>query len=225
MSVLLAVPCYAGQLTVPCFLSIFSIVDACNKAGIEIDLLVTHGESAITRGRSNMAAAFLRTQLDTLAFLDADIAISGEDFVKLVRLEKPIRGAAVNLKTLDHSESLSVFANGKRLGRRDLELMGRALEPQSGIIYPVEVDYLGGSVMLIERDVLESVSIAHPELAYVDPIAGPGVHIFQEIVTAEAELLSEDYSLCERARAEGFSVWCDGSVIVSHFEGRSAWRF
>lgn len=215
MSVLLAVPCYSGLLTVPTFLSIFSIVDACNRAGIEIDLLVTHGESAITRGRSNMASAFLRSHLDTLAFLDADIAISGADFVKLVRLQKPIRGAAVNLKTLDHTESLSVFKDGQRLRR--LELLNEAAGP-------TEVDYLGGSVMLIERDVLESVSIAHPELAYVDPIAGPGVHLFEEIV-ADSTLWSEDYAFCARARAEGFSVWCDGSVIVSHYEGRMAWRF
>lgn len=225
MSVLLAMPCYAGQMNVHAFFSIMSIIEACNREGIVIDLLVTHGESAITRGRSNMAAAFLRSGLDTLAFLDADIGISGDDFVRLVRLQKPIRGAAVNLKTLDRSESLSVFKNGKRLTRVDLFNLGWAHGPVMVTGEPVEVDYLGGSVMLIEREVIDTVSRyeAH-ELGYDDPIAGTGVHLFQEIVK-DRGLLSEDYAFCHLARLHGFSVWCDVSVIVSHFEGRVAWRF
>ena len=212
MSVLLAMPCYAGQMTVHGFFSIMSILEACGKAGVEIDLLVTHGESAITRGRSNMAATFLRTQYDTLAFLDADIGISGDDFVRLVRLKRPIRGAAVNLKTLDHTESLSVFRHRGRVPR---ELMPAI---------PFEVDYLGGSVMLIEREVIEKMSARCVTLWYTDPIAGAGVHLFQEIVDGGA-LLSEDYAFCRRARDHGFSVWCDPTVVVSHYEGRMAWRF
>ena len=226
MSVLLAMPCYSGLMTVHGFFSIMSILEACGKAGIEIDLLVTHGESAITRGRSNMAATFLRTQYDTLAFLDADIGISGDDFVRLVKLKKPIRGAAVNLKTLDHTESLSVFKNGKRLTRDELFNDSFAVGGQGYLVTgePVEVDYLGGSVMLIEREVIEVLTRAHHELDYVDPINGLGTHLFREIVS-DSVLWSEDYSFCARARANGFSVWCDPAVVVSHFEGRMAWRF
>lgn len=212
VSVLLAVPCYAGLITVPCFKSVFGIVDACNRERIEIDLLVTHGESAITRGRSNMAALFLGTKHDTLAFLDADIAIDGDDFVRLLKLKKPIRGAAVNLKTLDHTECLSVFKDGQRLTR---DLMGEV---------PFEVDYIGGSVMLIEREVVETLSRLYSYLRYFDPIAGEGVHLFEEIV-AEHTLWSEDYAFCRRAREKNFSVWCDPRVRVTHYEGRVGWRF
>jgi hypothetical protein len=212
MRVLLAMPCYAGQMTVHGFFSIMSILEACGRADIEIDLLITHGESAITRGRSNMAAKFLGTGFDTLAFLDADIGISGDDFVKLVEIKKPIRGAAVNLKTLDHTESLSCFKDGQRVQR--------ATMPKE----PFQVDYLGGSVMLIERDVVDTLSHLYAYLKYQDPIAGEGVHLFQEIVTGGI-LLSEDYAFCHRARDKSFTVWCDPSVVVSHYEGRMAWRF
>lgn len=215
MSVLLAMPCYRGDMNVAAFFSIMSIVETCNREGVEIDLLVTHGESAITRGRSNMAAAFLRSRARTLAFLDADIGISGDDFLSLVRLNKPVRGAAVNLKTLDRTESLSVFKAGRRLTRKEM-FAARA---------PLEVDYLGGSVMLIDRDVIGTLSKVHAKtLGYRDPIGGVGVHLFAEIVEAGA-LLSEDYAFCRRAREAGFSVWCDPTIIVSHFEGRMAWRF
>ena len=212
MSVLLAMPCYAGQMTVPAFFSIMSILEASQRENIEVDVLVTHGESAITRGRSNMASAFMRSRCDTLAFLDADIGISGDDFFKLVKLDKPIRGAAVNVKTLDRTESLSCFKGGIRQIRANMPAE------------PFEVDYLGGSVMLIERDVIDQLSRLFAYLRYNDPIAGEGVHLFEEIVTGGA-LLSEDYAFCHRARDKAFTVWCDPSVIVSHYEGRVAWRF
>jgi hypothetical protein len=192
--------------------SLLDIGGACAQAGIELQYLVVAGESAITRGRSNMAATFLRSKCDTLAFLDADIEIAGADFVKLVLWDKPIRGAAVNLKTLDHTESLSVFEDGQRLTRESMPT------------HPIEVAYLGGSVMLIERDVIDTLSRLYAYLRYADPIAGEGVHLFEEIVTGGA-LLSEDYAFCYRARDKGFTVWCDPSVIVSHYEGRMAWRF
>jgi hypothetical protein len=234
-SVLLAVPCYNNVLHAPTALSIIEVLSACYEAQIRVDLLVTHGESAITRGRSNMAAAFLRSDCDTLAFLDADVAISGEDFVRLVRLKKPIRGAAVSLKTLDHTESLSVFKDGKRLSRQELVMRGEAdlrriakeknIENVTAVTCePVEVDYLGGALMLIERDVIDTLSRLYAYLRYQDPIAGPGVHLFEEIVTG-GKLLSEDFAFCHRARDKGFSVWCDPTIKVSHFEGRSSWRF
>lgn len=164
-----------------------------------------------------MAAAFLRSGADTLAFLDADIGIRGDDFVKLVRLDKPIRGAAVNVKTLDHAESLSVYKDGRRLTRREM------LETET-LDGTVDVDYLGGSVMLIERDVVDILVRKHSELLYTDPITGEGCHLFHEIVE-DGFLLSEDYAFCQRARHAGFTIGCDPTVIVSHFEGRTAWRF
>lgn len=213
MSVLVAVPCYAGLLTVAGHRSLHEISVLGASLGVPVDFLVTHGESAITRGRSNIVSFFLREgDWGTLAMLDADIYIKSEDFWSLYNLEQPIRGAAVATKTLDHSEALSVYKDGKRVKRADM--------PTD----PFEVDYLGGSVMLVERDVLSNMSAAYPELAYDDPIAGPGVHLFLEIVSNRV-LLSEDYAFCERARDCGFSIWCDPSVIVDHFDGRVSWSF
>ncbi len=186
-----------------------SIASVCADEGIDVGYLVVEGEAAITRGRSNLAATFLREHHDTLAFIDADIHIEPADFLKLLRLNKPIRGAAVCLKTPDHSESLNVYKDGERIKRADM--------PDKAF----EIDLIGAAVMLIEREVIEKLS-GIPELAYEDPINGPGAHIFAEQIV-DGALLSEDFSFCHRAREHGFSVWCEPSVICSHF-GPSHWR-
>ena len=126
-----------------------------------------------------------------------------------MHLDKPARGAAVCLKTRDHSESLNVYKDGIRVKRDDM--------PAD----PFEIELLGGAVMLIEREVIEKLSEID-ELKYEDPINGPGVHIFHEQIV-DRTLLSEDYAFCHRARESGFSIWCDPSVKVSHF-GPCSWR-
>lgn len=209
LSVLIAVPCYQGLLTTGLFRSIVGILGLCDRENIDCDALLVEGEAAITRGRSNLAATFKRTSYQTFAMLDADILIEPEDFLKLLRLNKPIRGAAVCLKTVDHSESLNAYKGGKRITRAGMPAQ------------PFEVDFLGGAVMLIEREVIEKLTEIE-ELKYEDPINGPGTHIFAEQIV-DKTLLSEDFSLCHRAREHGFSVWVHPDVICSHF-GPSYWR-
>lgn len=212
MSVLVAIPAYGGLVHVGCVRSVLSIADAFGAAGVEVDFLVAHGESAITRGRSNLVTTFLRTSYRTLAFLDADIEIAGEDMLELYRLDKPVRGAAVALKTLDGREALSVYRDGARLSRAEMPAA------------PFEVDYLGGSVLLVERDVLLELSRLHlAALGYDDAVAGPGVHLFAERVE-DRMLLSEDYAFCARAYEAGYSIWCAPSVLVTHHDGRVGWR-
>jgi len=208
-NVLIATPCYGGQLTVSLFRSLLGISDLCREQDIDLDFLVVDGEAAITRGRSNLAARFLTTHYQTLAFIDADILIEPSDFLKLLCLDGPVRGAAVNLKTADHSEALNVYWHGTRIKRAEMPTR------------PFEVEYIGAAVMLIERRVIEVLSEAQG-IQYYDGVVGRAAHIFGEQIFNDA-LLSEDYSFCRRARSHGFSVWCDPSVIVSHY-GPSSWR-
>ena len=209
MSVLIATPCYQGNLTTALFRSIVGILDLCDREKIDCDVLLLEGEAAIARGRSNMAATFLRTDYKTFAMIDADIEIDPEDFLKLLRLDKPVRGAAVCLKTSDHSELLNIYRGGERVKRAEM--------PAD----PFEIQFLGAAVMLIEREVIETLSEIDA-LKYHDDVVGDATHIFAEQVIDHC-LLSEDYSFCHRAREFGFSIWCDPTIICSHI-GPSKWR-
>ena len=209
MSVLIATPCYQGNLTTALFRSLVGILDLCGREHIRCDVLLTEGEAAITRGRSNMAATFLRNDYKTFAMIDADIGILPEDFLKLLRLDKSVRGAAINLKTADHTELLNTYdLDGKRVTR--------ATMPE----IPFEISLIGGAALLIEREVIEKLSEIE-ELQYIDPILGPGAHIFAEQIVDDC-LLSEDFAFCHLAREHGFSVWCEPSIVCSH-HGPSIW--
>lgn len=219
---LVAIPCYGHQMHAECARSVLSIADAFRPSYAEVDFLIVGGESAITRGRSNILPTFLHSTFDTLMFLDADIGIAGEDVLELYRGEHPLRGAAVNLKTLDFSESLSCYAGGRRCTRQRPPPDGTHLLPITGWH---EVELLGAAVMMVEREVVERMIAHEPELEYNDPVVGKSSHLFQEIVGLSKVLYSEDYSFCLRAAEVGYSpfVLCD--VTVGHWEGRCCWRY
>lgn len=209
MKVLIATPCYGGQLTLGYFRSAIAIADACRAEGIEYDFLVTEGESLVTRARNNLVATFLTTDYQKLAMIDADIEMSGEDFVKLVKSEAKVIGAAVNMKRKDYAECLSCFANGQQVKRDEM--------PDE----PFQADYLGAAVMVIDREAIQALIEAHPERSYVDPIVGKGYALFEQAIVGDT-YLSEDYGFCLCLREQGIPILCDPSVKVGHY-GQGVW--
>ena len=210
MSILICTPCYGAQMTVGYFRSIMDIRDECAEAHIDVGFLVTEGESLITRARNNLVATFMNeTDFEAMAFIDADIEITGADFITLARMSG-VRGAAVNMKMPGHPECLSCFKEGKQLTR--------AAMPDQ----PFAVDYLGAAVMFIDRTCIAALIEAHPRAAYDDPIIGTGHALFESEI-ADRVYLSEDYSFCRLLKKEGIDVICDPDIVVNHY-GASVWR-
>lgn len=210
MSVLIATPCYGGQLSVPAYRSLTAICQAIPDA----DLLVTEGESNVNRARNSAAATFHKGDWDTLAFIDADIEMYPQDFVKLLAIDAPIRGAAVAMKTQDGSEALSCWVD---TNSAHIERYKRG-EGQ----VPFECRYLGSAVMLIEREVIEKF-YGIPDLLYDDDVLGECADIFRCAVVNRT-YLTEDYGFCYWAQRAGFNIVCDPSIIVAHY-GQGVWAY
>lgn len=208
-SALICTPCYGAMMTVGYFRSVMSIAHECTEQEIDVNFLVTEGESLVTRARNNLVATFLQTPYDTMAFIDADIEIEGKDFLKLLALDG-VRGAAVNMKRQDMAECLSCFKDGKQLKRADMPAE------------PFEVDHLGAAVLLIDKPILKQLYETYQDRAYGDPITGPGVALFEQIIVNET-YLSEDYGFCYLLKQQGIPIVCDPSVIVTHY-GQAGWR-
>jgi len=209
-SVLIATPCYGGNLHVGYFRTALNVLEACTQAGIEVNFLVTEGESLVSRARSNLLATYFRTGYDVLAFIDADIEMSGEDFVRLAQLDG-VRGAAVACKTRDGSELLSCWKGGKPVRRAEM--------PQE----PFSVDYLGSAVLFMDRTVLEALTRSYPDTRYEDPILGEGWHLFPDGVS-DGFFYSEDYGFCRLCREQGIEIVCDPAVRVNHY-GAACWSY
>ena len=83
---------------------------------------------------------------------------------------------------------------------------------------PTEVQDLGTGLMLIKREVLERMALAHPEKTY-KPEPGSNRTItafFDTAIDARGQYLSEDYLFCQLWRAMGGKVWLCPWVRTSH---------
>ncbi len=209
-SILLGTPCYGGKVEVEFVQNLVRLFGQSVQMDYGFDWLCNAGDSNINRARNNMVAQFMQTDFDTLAFIDSDIDIHPNDFWRLAKMDDHIRGAAVATKTQDGSESLSCWVNGKQVRREEMPSL------------PFDVDYLGTTVLFIDRIVFETTANDLPR--YKDGTTGLyGVQWFENVVRREA-YLSEDYGFCARAAEHGFRITCDPGVVVTHY-GRGAWRY
>lgn len=203
----MATPCYGGMCTVGYVRSMLDIQRACYEQ-IAVDFLVTEGESLVTRARNNSVKTFLESDCDTLAFIDADIEMSGDDFVALA-MDEGVRGAAVCMKTRDGSELLSCWRKGEPVKRAEM--------PSE----PFRVTYLGAAVMFIDRSVFEALIESEAVSAYEDAGIGPGYEFFPTGVVGGV-LLSEDYYFCHILRQQGVPITCHPGIQVRHY-GQAHW--
>ena len=204
-SVLIATPCYGGNMHVGYYRGLELIRNELNDAGVEYDMLITEGESNVCRARNTMVATFLnKTDYDVLAFIDSDIEFhSGEDFFNLLVDKTGVRGAAIACKTRDGSELLSCWKDGHSLKRN---LM---VEPH------ISVDYLGSAVLLIDRDVIKTLWSEHTFLSVDDPVYGEYPALFENAIV-EKIYLTEDFSFCHLARQSGYEIFADTRVKCTH---------
>jgi hypothetical protein len=90
---------------------------------------------------------------------------------------------------------------------------------------PLELNRIGTGLMLIRRDVIETLVERHPELRYtadaLDRESGlAGEHItalFMPLIDpATGHLLSDDYAFCHRVRAAGFRIFAAPWMRTTH---------
>ena len=85
-----ATPAYGCKLTSRYVLSLLKFQATCLSKGIEISVDFLGNESLITRGRSIMAARFLKTNATHLLFLDADVGFDPLSLLRMAAFEKDV---------------------------------------------------------------------------------------------------------------------------------------
>lgn len=174
------------------------------------------GDALVSRARARVASDFLKGGLgDVLLMLDSDIVFEPEQVLAMCERaakERAIVGAQYPCRTLGAMKPSSVPAAGSHV---------RYGGTFSGL---VRSEYLATGCMAVHSSVLlalaRSMPQVHPSTMAFWPMFDPMV-----VNGAEGEpiYLSEDYALCERARAAGFGVWLDPSVRLKHI-GQHAFR-
>ncbi len=232
VTILVATPCYGGQIFQGYMHSILQLQRICDKIGWNL-VVKTHGnESLIPRGRNLYVAMTLGVpQITHLLYIDADITFNPECVVRMIQEDKDITAALYPKKGLNFSKIRDVSIKNPDMDTLKLEHIchdyvlnvdGGNIPIQRGFI---KCKYVGTGFMLIKREVIEKMIEAYPETKYNNDIAGydtPELRnnfyaLFDCIIHPESKrYLSEDYLFCERWSKIGGEIWADITAQLTH---------
>ncbi len=157
------------------------------------------GDTLVSRGRSELASWFLRTDADVLLSIDSDIEFNPQDALDLAAQADEFGLVGAPYKMRD--------------GKMSAGSPVRGLEPLRA-----EVDYLAGGFMAVHRRVFEAL-VPTLQLCH----EGRGERAFYPFylpmikeINGSHIYLSEDWAFCERAREAGFQPILDPSIRLIH---------
>jgi len=201
------VPCYGGMLNECFFISMLKFMAAANRLGLQFTVDTMVNESLIPRGRNSLVAKFLAFEPKSthLMFIDSDIGFEPEEIIKLMLSNKDVAGGLYPKKALPIQYVVNKVPNSVKEGNL------------------VEVANLGTGFMMINREVIETIIRAKPELHYQDAIGldekySPYKYaLFDTLIDpVTKEYLSEDYYFCKLWREMGGKIWADLTIKLDH---------
>lgn len=234
---MVATPLYGGA-EADYLRSVIGLTGAAERAGAGCSFAWLSNNAVIDRARNVLAAAFLQSDATHLVFVDGDIGFVPEDVLDLVtRMEADDRLAVVGAPCPKRRINWSLVASAaaKGLGQGNPAALERfsgvfalePLDPQASfrVDEPLEVTRVGTGLMVIRRDVIETLCARHPELRYTadqldhdSGLAGDTLTaLFQPLIDpVSGHLLSDDYAFCHRVRAAGLRLWLAPWMRTTH---------
>lgn len=182
-------------------------------------------ESLVTRARNMLTHNFLSTNCTHLLFIDADVAFDPHGVVKMLESDLSLIGGlyakkCINWGKVHFAASRGVSPENLHSVACDYYVRG---DVEIGSDKPVEVVSVGTGLMLIKREVFETLKpdtsiskIGSTVVGQIQPTESV-YHFFDTGVDANTgEFLSEDYAFCQRWRAKGGKVYAAPWVRTIH---------
>ncbi|MCM8538164.1 MAG: hypothetical protein NE334_19630 [Lentisphaeraceae bacterium] len=234
-SVMIATPCYGGQLSEAYMRGILDVSLIMHEKKIPFYVFTIANESLITRARNSTVAQFLGSpEYSHLLFIDADIEFSPLEFFRLLASDKEVVGGCYPGKSINWQkihDQVTSGASVEELEARSLNYMvnyhlveteqGSALNIENDF---VEVNNLATGFLMIRRSVFEKLIESRPQDKYVNDIAGYNSEktkdkfylFFDTMCDESGRYLSEDYAFCTKWREVGGQVWMDIQSKLTH---------
>ncbi|MDR3733949.1 MAG: hypothetical protein P4L10_00260 [Acidobacteriaceae bacterium] len=230
--ILIATPCYGGQLTLAYHRSVLDLmIDKTNYFG-SISFHHLPGDALITRARNTQVAAFLHEPKFThLVFIDADIGFTPGQLIRLFQWNKDLVGGIYPTKVIDWAAvARNAQASPQRLLERSARYVFDPFLDQDGQGTATAVDgfakvrAVGTGFLVIKRAVFEALRTAHAELKIREPfnaampVDDDGLYAFFDcLIDPETRAyLPEDFAFCQRCRALGYDIWADLHSQFTH---------
>lgn len=225
----IATPMYGGMCTGVYMKSILQLIKKLTEANHQVHFLDIANESLITRARNTLTELFLRSNSDYLLFIDADQGFDSTAVVKMISEGADLVGAAVPMKAINWNRVKKAAENGiKDLEKHTAIYNVNMSQDQKKQLKEnpnklVEVDYIGTGLLLISRNVFETIKKNirqyRCDQQYIGGIVfgDPIYDFWQAIIDEDSErLLSEDYQFCKLWRQSGGKIYLAPYVKVEH---------
>lgn len=222
MRILVGTPTYNGQLTTN---YTGSLLGLWSEMGDHLDWKTTSG-TLIAWARNTLASLVLEMGHTHLLFIDSDIDFPPDLIRRMIDFDAPVVSAVCPHRILDiprfHAMARQ-FDQPAAAWARSLSFVMELENP------PVERDGFyratrtGTGLMLIKREVFETLRDAHPEL--YRPTAGTYyehqrlshvLQCFDPLYDEGGVSMGEDVSFCRRWQATGGEVWVVFDDTVGH---------
>tara|TARA_B100000902_G_scaffold34893_1_gene42016 strand:- start:91621 stop:92562 length:942 start_codon:yes stop_codon:yes gene_type:complete len=237
--IFIATPCYGGQIGEPYFRSMMRLAILCNKYDIQFTVSTLANESLITRGRNTLVSFFMEHPDAThLFFIDADIEFDPNDLLRMVAYDRPITVGAYPKKAINWQSIIEAARRNEEETTETIEghssnyvvnfefCTDENGNPQNQIQIRdnlIKLKDAGTGFMCIQKDVIQKMFDAHPELKYANDINVDQKFeqhmyaLFDTMIDPESRrYLSEDYTFCRRWQQMGGEVFLDPRTGLNH---------
>lgn len=227
--VFIATPMYGGVCHGSFMKSISILKEKLRQNGHEVVFVDLSNESLITRARNTLTEIFLRTHSTHLLFIDSDQGFNADQVVRMLNENVDLVGAPVPMKAInwdrvrkaaeekkpDLSKYTAIYNVNMNAQQKE-----KLRESPNQL---AEVDYIGTGLMLISRNVFESIKSIVPQYRCDQPNIGnimfgdPIYDFWQSKIDPESDrLLSEDYFFCNLWKKVGGKIYIAPYVKVTH---------
>lgn len=198
----LAIPTYDGKVHIKLAYTLAQLMPMALRVGVSVKLGHVIGCSLIPMARNMLVDQFLKSDCTEMLFIDSDVLPEPDQILRLMAQsgDKDITAGAYPRRKKDRMFFMDLHYDDNG----DLEFDGSLMR----------INRVGTGFMLIRRNVLEHMAAKSERYLDQDGV-GKVANVF-ELAVKDGQFVGEDYTFCDKARAEGFKVWIDVEISMPH---------
>jgi hypothetical protein len=204
---MIAIPCYDGKVNIGTAFALASVGRHLEHFGARLSFAEVTGCSIVSRARNILVKQFLDSDCTDMLFVDADVVINTDAVLRLMAVST---GKDVVAGTYPSRTTSKKIFSGLYLDENKMPVMD-----ENGLL---KARMAATGFMLIRRHVITTLVERHPEWAYGADAMQPGrvEHALFDVGVVDNAYIGEDIMFCQRAIAEGFTVYIDPEISLPH---------
>jgi glycosyltransferase involved in cell wall biosynthesis len=199
--VFIGTPCYDGRADVWYINSLIQTQKMAIEQNIELIPIWLSYDALIQRARNDCMALAREMDCDDIIFIDSDLEWQPEWVFQLLSYPVDVVGGTYRKKTDDHEEYVAKISNWATLQP----------DPTTGLML---VEGLGTGFLRLSKRAQQW--LWDNSVEYNESETNKHRRWIFDVIVENGNLISEDILLCRRLRENGFDIWLDPRMTLSH---------